>query len=74
MSKENHHEEEVKQNEAAQAAEPQTEKTAETAEEQELTSEEKLQKELDAANQALEEQKTNTCVYLLNSTTTANAR
>lgn len=57
MSKENHHEEEVKQNEAAQAAEPQTEKTAETAEEQELTSEEKLQKELDAANQALEEQK-----------------
>lgn len=57
MSKENHHEEEVKQNKAAQAAEPQTEKTAETAEEQELTSEEKLQKELDAANQALEEQK-----------------
>ena len=57
MSKENHHEEEVKQNEAAQAAEPQTEKTAETAEEQKLTSEEKLQKELDAANQALEEQK-----------------
>lgn len=57
MSKENHHEEEVKQNETAQAAEPQTEKTAETAEEQELTSEEKLQKELDAANQALEEQK-----------------
>ena len=54
MSKENHHEEEVKQNETAQAAEPQTEKTAE---EQELTSEEKLQKELDAANQALEEQK-----------------
>lgn len=57
MSKENQHEEELKQNEAAQAAEPQTEKTSETAEEQELTSEEKLQKELDAANQTIEEQK-----------------
>ena len=57
MSKENHQEEELKQNEAAQAAETQTEKTSETAEEQELTSEEKLQKELDAANQTIEEQK-----------------
>ena len=57
MSKENHQEEELKQNEAAQAAETQTEKTSQTAEEQELTGEEKLQKELDAANRTIEEQK-----------------